>query len=96
MMNKCTSIAGNLDNHVDTWVQCGVHCLMQHVKGCTRCRCTLLLDKYVLPIAPAATSTTGSKTTMKTTPHLLAILMVVLMLWYNTTDIAQLRRFRAY
>jgi hypothetical protein len=30
---KYTSNAGNFDGHVDTAVQCGVHCPMERIRG---------------------------------------------------------------
>jgi hypothetical protein len=33
---KCKQIAGNIDHHADTVVQCGAHCLMENIQGFTR------------------------------------------------------------
>ncbi len=30
---KYTTNAGNFDGHADTAVRCGVHCLMEHIRG---------------------------------------------------------------
>jgi hypothetical protein len=33
--NKCTSVLGHFDGHVDAMVQCTQHHTMQHVQGYT-------------------------------------------------------------
>jgi hypothetical protein len=30
---KCKEIAGDFDHHADAVVQCGAHCLMEHIPG---------------------------------------------------------------
>jgi hypothetical protein len=52
--NKCRQIAGNFDCHADAWVQCGMHCLMEHIPGFTRSHRMLPLGKCLHCIASAA------------------------------------------
>jgi hypothetical protein len=51
---KCSQIAGNFDGHADAVVQCGTHCLMEHISGFTRSHWMLPLGKCLPRIAPAA------------------------------------------
>jgi len=52
---------------------------MQHVQGYTRSHWTLSSGNYLPRIAPAAAMVKNNKTTVKYTPHLLAILMTITM-----------------
>jgi heme-degrading monooxygenase HmoA len=51
---------------------------------------------YSLRIGPAVTRATINKMTMQSTPTLLAVLMAIVMHWYDTASIAQWRRFMAF
>jgi hypothetical protein len=51
---KCWQIAGNFDGHADGAVQCGTHCLMEHIPGFTRSHWMLPSGKCLHRIAPAA------------------------------------------
>jgi hypothetical protein len=46
--------SGDFDHHADASVQCGVHCLMEHIPGFTRSHWMLPLGKCLHHIAPAA------------------------------------------
>jgi hypothetical protein len=87
--NKCNSVAGNFDSHGGAPEQYEAHCSMQHVQGYTGSHWTLSSGNYSLRIAPVAAMVTNNKTTMKHTPHLLAILMTITMWRYDTERIAQ-------
>jgi hypothetical protein len=64
--NKCTSIAGHFDGHMDTLKQYTQHCPMQHVHGYTKSHWTPPSGDYSLRIAPAAARATANKNTTKT------------------------------
>jgi hypothetical protein len=63
--NKCTSIAGRFDGHVDALKQCTQHRLMQKIQGQTRCPWTPPSGIYLLSIAPVAARVAGKTTTLK-------------------------------
>jgi len=64
-MNKCTSVAGNFDDHGGAPMQYGAHRPMQHVQGFTGSHRTLPSGDYSLCIAPAATRATINTTIME-------------------------------
>jgi hypothetical protein len=64
--NKCTSVAGHFDGHMDALKQYTQHHPMQHVQGYTRSHWTPPAGNYLLCIAPAAARVTANETTMKT------------------------------
>jgi hypothetical protein len=91
--SECAFIAGHFDGHADALKQCTWHCPMQHVQGYTsRSHWMLSLSNYSLHIAPATARATINKTTMKNTPTVLAILLVIAVCRYYTARIAQWRR----
>jgi hypothetical protein len=51
---KCRQIASNFDLHAAALVQCGMHCLMEHIPGFTRSHWMLPSGKCLHHIAPAA------------------------------------------
>jgi hypothetical protein len=96
MTNKCTSIAGHFDGHVEALKQYMRHCPMQHVQGYTGSHWMLPSGNYSLRIAPAAARATANKTTMQNAPTLLAVLMATMMRQYNNERMAQWRSFMAF
>ncbi len=65
MTNKCTSFAGHFDDHVGTWLQCCVHCLMQHAQGYTQNLWMMPSGNYLLCISPGAARVPCKTPTMK-------------------------------
>jgi hypothetical protein len=51
---KCRESAGDIDHHEDAAVQCGVHCLIEHILGFTRSHWMPPSGKCLCRIAPAA------------------------------------------
>ncbi len=51
---KCRESAGDFDHHADMAVQCGVHCLMEHIPGFTRSPWIPPLGKCLHHITPGA------------------------------------------
>jgi hypothetical protein len=51
---KCRQIASNFDCHAAALVQCGTHCLMEHIPGFTRSHWMPPSGKCLHRIAPAA------------------------------------------
>jgi hypothetical protein len=51
---KCRESAGDFDHHANMVVQCGAHCLMEHILGFTRSHWMPPLGKCLHRIAPAA------------------------------------------
>ncbi len=51
---KCRESASNFDHHADAAVQCGVHCLMEHILDFTRSHWMPPLGECMPRIAPAA------------------------------------------
>jgi hypothetical protein len=51
---KYTSNAGNFDGHVDTTVQCGVHCPMECIRGFMQSHSMPPSGKCTCSITPAA------------------------------------------
>jgi hypothetical protein len=94
--NECTSIAGHFDGHPDMLKQYTWHHPMKQIQGLFRCPWMLPLADYLFPITLAAARVTGKITIMKNTHSSLAVLMAVVVRWYNTPCIAQWRRFMAF
>jgi hypothetical protein len=90
-----TTVAAPFDSHDDAPVQCHVHCPMEGVRGFTRSPWTPSLGEYLLGIIPADNGVACKKKTTKRAPYLLAILMAVVVRWYDTARIAQQRGSRA-
>jgi hypothetical protein len=82
--------------HCGATVQYRRHGPMQHIRGYTGRHWMPTSGDYSLHIAPAATRAIANKTSMKNVPSLLAVLKAVLVRWYSTEHIAQLRRFMAF
>jgi hypothetical protein len=51
---NCRQIPGEFDGHADVAVQCGTHCLIEHISGFTRSHWMLPSGECLHPIAPAA------------------------------------------
>jgi hypothetical protein len=51
---KCKQIADNFDCYADAAIQCGVHCLMEHIQGFPRSHWMPPLGECLRRIAPAA------------------------------------------
>jgi len=69
---------------------------MQHGQGYTRCLWKPPAGGYLLCIALATARAAANKSWIKNVPTLLAVLMAVVVRWYDTVRIAQWRRFMGF
>jgi hypothetical protein len=87
VMSKCAAVVSHFDSHDGATEQYRRHHLIQHDQGHTKCPWTPPSGNYLLHIAPAAPRATANKQQSTNTPTLLAILMAIVMRWYNTACI---------
>jgi hypothetical protein len=83
-----TTVATHFDGHNDAPLQCRVHRPIEGVQGFTRSHWTPPSGEYFLRIIPADNGVACKKKSTKRAPYLLAILMAVVVHWYNTAHIA--------